>query len=74
MNVLSEAVCCQLQAGTWPPCSVQLQLLISLAITIGSILTLFAAMQLTGRIRWSEVFARKPPTELNMTSAHERAQ
>ena len=28
-----------------------------LAITIGSILTLFAAMQLTGRIRWSEVFA-----------------
>jgi hypothetical protein len=29
-----------------------------LAITIGSILTLFAAMQLTGRIRWSEVFAR----------------
>jgi inner membrane protein involved in colicin E2 resistance len=31
-----------------------------LAITIGSILTLFAAMQLTGRIRWSEVFARQP--------------
>jgi hypothetical protein len=30
-----------------------------LAITIGSILTLFAAMQLTGRIRWSEVFARE---------------
>jgi len=30
-----------------------------LAITIGSVLTLFAAMQLTGRIRWSEVFARK---------------
>jgi len=29
-----------------------------LAITIGSILTLFAAMQLTGRIRWSEVFAK----------------
>jgi hypothetical protein len=28
-----------------------------LAITIGSILTLFAAMQLTGRIKWSEVFA-----------------
>lgn len=28
-----------------------------LAITIGSILTLFVAMQLTGRIRWSEVFA-----------------
>jgi hypothetical protein len=30
-----------------------------LAITIGSVLTLFAAMQLTGRIRWSEVFARQ---------------
>jgi inner membrane protein involved in colicin E2 resistance len=30
-----------------------------LAITIGSILTLFAAMQLTGRIRWSEVFAKE---------------
>jgi len=30
-----------------------------LAITIGSILTLFAAMQLTGRIRWSEGFARE---------------
>lgn len=30
-----------------------------LAITIGSILTLFAAMQLTGRIKWSEAFARK---------------
>lgn len=28
-----------------------------LAITIGSIMTLFVAMQLTGRIRWSEVFA-----------------
>ena len=32
-----------------------------LAITIGSILTLFAAMQLTGRVRWSEVFAAGPP-------------
>lgn len=32
-----------------------------LAITIGSIITLFAAMQLTGRIRWSEVFAAGPP-------------
>ena len=29
-----------------------------LAITIGSIVTLFAAMQLTGRIKWSEVFAQ----------------
>lgn len=32
-----------------------------LAITIGSILTLFVAMQLTGRVRWSEVFASGPP-------------
>src|SRR5688500_5925780 len=32
-----------------------------LAITIGSILTRFAAMQRTGRIRWSEVFARSAP-------------
>lgn len=31
-----------------------------LAITIGSIVTLFVAMQLTGRIRWSEVFASRP--------------
>jgi hypothetical protein len=29
-----------------------------LAITIGSVITLFVAMQLTGRINWSEVFAR----------------
>ena len=28
-----------------------------LAITIGSILTLFAVMQMTGRIRWAEKFA-----------------
>jgi hypothetical protein len=28
-----------------------------LTITIGSILTLFVAMQLTGKVRWSEVFA-----------------
>ncbi|CAN5282354.1 hypothetical protein BH23GEM2_BH23GEM2_02760 [soil metagenome] len=32
-----------------------------LAITIGSIVTLFVAMQLTGRIRWSEVFATDAP-------------
>jgi hypothetical protein len=32
-----------------------------LAISIGSILTLFAAMQLTGRVRWSELFAAEPP-------------
>jgi hypothetical protein len=29
-----------------------------LAITIGAIVTLFTTMQLTGRIRWGEVFAR----------------
>lgn len=31
--------------------------LTGLAITIGAILTLFVAMQLTGRVRWSELFA-----------------
>lgn len=31
-----------------------------LAITIGSILSLFVVMQMTGRIRWSERFARRP--------------
>ncbi|HEY0004279.1 MAG TPA: inner membrane CreD family protein [Pyrinomonadaceae bacterium] len=31
-----------------------------LAITIGSIITLFVVMQLTGRIRWAEKFAAKP--------------
>ena len=31
-----------------------------LTITIGSILTLFVVMQLTGRIRWAEKFAGKP--------------
>lgn len=30
-----------------------------LAITIGAILTLFAVMQLTGRLDWSETFARR---------------
>jgi hypothetical protein len=30
-----------------------------LIVTIGSILTLFALMQLTGRIRWSEVEAAR---------------
>ena len=29
-----------------------------LAITVGSILTLFAVMQMTGRIRWAEKFTR----------------
>ncbi len=32
-----------------------------LAVTIGSILTLFVAMQLTGRVRWAERFAAQPP-------------
>jgi hypothetical protein len=36
-----------------------------LAITIGSIITLFAAMQLTGRVRWTEVFAGSPRTTYN---------
>jgi energy-converting hydrogenase Eha subunit G len=31
-----------------------------LAVTIGSIITLFVVMQMTGRIRWSERFATKP--------------
>ena len=34
-----------------------------LAITIGSVLTLFVVMQITGRIRWAEKFAAKPHTE-----------
>ncbi len=31
-----------------------------LAITMGAVLTLFAVMQLTGRLDWSETFARRP--------------
>jgi inner membrane protein involved in colicin E2 resistance len=31
-----------------------------LAITIGSIVTLFVTMQMTGRIRWAETFAKAP--------------
>ncbi len=31
-----------------------------LAVTIGSILTLFVVMQITGRVRWAEKFAGKP--------------
>ncbi len=31
-----------------------------LAVTIGSIVTLFVVMQMTGRIRWSERFAARP--------------
>lgn len=32
-----------------------------LAVTIGSVITLFVVMQITGRIRWSETFAPNPP-------------
>ena len=31
-----------------------------LAITIGSIITLFVVMQMTGRVRWAEKFERRP--------------
>jgi len=31
-----------------------------LAITIGAILTLFVVMQMTGRIQWTDKFARRP--------------
>ena len=31
-----------------------------LAVTIGSILTLFVVMQITGRVRWAEKFSMKP--------------
>jgi inner membrane protein involved in colicin E2 resistance len=34
-----------------------------LAVTIGSIITLFVVMQLTGRIRWAEKFAGKTPEQ-----------
>ena len=34
-----------------------------LAITIGSVLTLFVVMQVTGRIRWADKFAVKPTDE-----------
>ena len=34
-----------------------------LAITIGSVLTLFVVMQITGRIRWAEKFSVKPHPE-----------
>jgi hypothetical protein len=32
-----------------------------LAITAGSILTLFVVMQITGRVRWADKFAARPP-------------
>jgi len=31
-----------------------------LTVTVGAVLTLFVLMQLTGRVDWAEVFARKP--------------
>ncbi len=34
-----------------------------LAITIGSVVTLFVVMQVTGRIRWTEKFSAKPAPE-----------
>ncbi len=34
-----------------------------LSITIGSVLTLFVVMQVTGRIRWRDKFAIKPASE-----------
>jgi inner membrane protein involved in colicin E2 resistance len=34
-----------------------------LAITIGSVVTLFVVMQVTGRIRWADKFSLKPPEE-----------
>lgn len=42
-----------------------------LAITIGSVLTLFVVMQVTGRIRWAEKFTVKRPvtTTVNTTAA-----
>ena len=36
-----------------------------LAITIGAIITLFVAMQMTGRIRWAEKFATRPGTRVS---------
>jgi len=35
-----------------------------LAITTGSVLTLFVVMQVTGRIRWTDKFAMKPASEV----------
>jgi inner membrane protein involved in colicin E2 resistance len=41
-----------------------------LAITIGSVLTLFVVMQITGRIRWTEKFTIKPTeTPVNTSAA-----
>ena len=40
-----------------------------LAITIGSVLTLFVVMQVTGRIRWADKFAAKPSTDFTEQAA-----
>jgi len=40
-----------------------------LAITIGSVLTLFVVMQITGRIRWADKFSIKPDEAPVNTSA-----
>ena len=40
-----------------------------LTITIGSILTLFVVMQMTGRIRWDEQFAKFQSRNLNAGGA-----
>lgn len=39
-----------------------------LAITIGSIITLFVVMQMTGRIKWAEKFVPRPPVTPNFAS------
>jgi hypothetical protein len=39
-----------------------------LAITIGSILTLFVVMQVTGKIRWKEKFAPSEPAAAGNTA------
>jgi inner membrane protein involved in colicin E2 resistance len=39
-----------------------------LAITIGSVVTLFIVMQVTGRIRWADKFAAKTPEPVGQTS------
>ena len=40
-----------------------------LAVTICGIVTLFGIMQLTGRIKWTEKFA-KPPVGIPVVQAH----
>jgi inner membrane protein involved in colicin E2 resistance len=39
-----------------------------LAITTGSIVTLFVVMQMTGKIKWAEKFAPKPPMTPNFSA------